>query len=67
MRLLLLRGPYGSGKKKQIIAAAGSLGHTALFMDMRALVCQKEDKMEEMVCDAVVRAVLNRAFLVVVL
>ncbi len=65
MRLFLLRGPYGSGKKKQIIAAAGSLGHTALFMDMRALVCQKEDKMEEMVCDAVVRAVLNRAFLVV--
>ena len=64
MRLFLLRGPYGSGKKKQIITAAGILGHAVLFVDLRALAYQKEDKMEEMICDAVVRAVLNKAFLV---
>lgn len=64
MRLFLLRGPYGSGKKKQIITAAAACGFAVLFVDMRTLVCQKEDKMQEMVCDAVVRAVLDRAFLV---
>lgn len=64
MRLFLLRGAYGTGKKKQIITAAAACGFAVLFVDMRTLVCQKEDKMQEMVCDAVVRAVLDRAFLV---
>lgn len=64
MRLFLLRGAYGGGKKLQIIRAANSLGHVALFVDLRALVCRKEEQMAETVCDAVVRAVLDRAFLV---
>ena len=64
MRLFLLRGPYGSGKKLQICLAAQALGYTALFVDLRRLVNQKEDQQKEAVCDAAVRAVLNRAFLV---
>ena len=64
MQLLLLRSPYGSGKKLQIAIAAGTLGHAVLYLDMRELVCRKEDKMQEAVCNAVVRAVLDRAFLV---
>lgn len=64
MRLFLLRGPYGSGKKLQIANAARELGHAALFMDMRELVCQREDRQQESVCDAVVRAVLDNALLV---
>lgn len=64
IRLFLLRGPYGSGKKKQIITAAGILGYAVLFVDLRAFTYQKEDKIEEMICDTVVRAVLNKAFLV---
>lgn len=64
MRLFLLRGTYGSGKKLQVIEAAGSLGQAVLFVDLRALTCQKEEQMAEAVCDAVVRAVLDRAVLV---
>ena len=64
MRLFLLRGAYGSGKKLQIIRAADCLGHAVLFVDLKALVCQKEERMAEAVCNAVVRAVLDQAFLV---
>lgn len=63
MRLFLLRGPYGSGKKRQIIAAARSCGFAVLSADMRTLVSKKEDKRQEMICDAIVRAVLDKAFL----
>ncbi len=64
MQLFLLRGPYGSGKKLQIANAARELSHAALVLDMRELVCQREEIQQETVCDAVVRAVLDSAFLV---
>ncbi len=64
MQLFLLRSPYGSGKKLQISIAAKAMGYSVLFLDMRELVCRREDRMQEAVCDAVVRAVLDRAFLV---
>lgn len=64
MRLLILRGPYGSGKKLQIRLAAASYGHTVLFLDLRELVLCREEQRWENACNAIVRAVLERAFLV---
>lgn len=63
-RLFLLRGPYGSGKKLQIRLAAGAVGYSVLFFDIREVVNRREDQMLEAVGDAVVRAVLDRAFIV---
>lgn len=63
-RLFLLRGPYGSGKKLQVQLAAGALGYSVLFFDIREVIDRREDQMLEAVGDAVVRAVLDRAFLV---
>ena len=63
-RLFLLRGPYGSGKKQQIRIAAGALGYSVLLFDIREVAGRREDQMLEAVGDAVVRAVLDRAFLV---
>lgn len=63
-RLFLLRGPYGSGKKQQIRLAAGALGYSVLLFDIREVADRREDQMLEAVGDAVVRAVLDRAFLV---
>ena len=63
-RLFLLRGPYGSGKKLQIRLAAGALGYSVLFFDIGEVVNRAEDQMLEAVGDAMVRAVLDRAFLV---
>ena len=64
MRLLLLRGPKGSGKKLQIRLAAKSQGQSALFLDMKGLSCRKEEQMKEAALCAVVRAVLDRGLLV---
>lgn len=64
MRLFLLRGPYGSGKKMQVELAAGALGRTALFFDLREVMHKDGEKILELASDAVVRAVLDRAFLV---
>lgn len=63
-RLFFLRGPYGSGKKRQIRAAADALGYSVLFFDVREAAYRKEEQMLEAVGNAVVRAVLDRAFLV---
>lgn len=63
-RLFLLRGPYGSGKKQQVRLAAGALGYSVLLFDIREVAGRREDQMLEAVGDAVVRAVLDRAFLV---
>lgn len=63
-RLFFLRGPYGSGKKWQIRAAANALGYSVLLFDVREVVCRKEEQMLEAVGNAVVRAVLDQAFLV---
>lgn len=63
-RLFLLRGPYGSGKKQQVRLAAGALGYSVLLFDIREVADRREDQMLEAVGDAVVRAVLDRAFLV---
>lgn len=63
-RLFLLRGPYGSGKKLQIRLAAGALGYNVLFFDIREVLDRKEEQMLDAVNDAVVRAVLDRSFLV---
>lgn len=62
-RLFLLRGPYGSGKKLQIQTVADTLGYSVLFFDIREVLNKREDQMIEAVGDAVVRAVLDRAFL----
>ena len=66
VRLLFLRGPFGSGKKLQISLAAKRQGHAVLFLDMNGLVHKKTDQMQEIACDAVVRALLSNAFLVFV-
>ena len=63
-RLFFLRGPYGSGKKRQIRAVANALGYSVLLFDVREVVCRKEEQMFEAVGNAVVRAVLDQAFLV---
>lgn len=63
-RLFLLRGPYGSGKKLQVRLAAGALGYNVVFFDIREVLDKKEEQMLDAVNDAVVRAVLDRAFLV---
>lgn len=62
-RLFLLRGSYGSGKKLQIQTVADTLGYSVLFFDIREVLNKREDQMMEAVGDAVVRAVLDRAFL----
>lgn len=62
LRLFLLRGPYGSGKKLQIRLAAKSQGYGALFFDLRTLADKKEEQMQELVCSALIRAVLDRAY-----
>lgn len=64
MRLFFLHGPLGSGKKLQISLAAKRQGQSALFLDMKGLAYQKEEQMKETACDAVVRAMLDHAFLV---
>lgn len=64
MRLFLLRGPKGSGKKLQIRLAAKSRGQAALFLDMKGLACQKEEQIKETALRTVVRAVLDRGLLV---
>lgn len=63
-RLFLLRGPYGSGKKLQIRLAAETKGYNILFFDIREVLNKREDQILETVSDAVVRTVLDRAFLV---
>lgn len=63
-RLFFLRGPYGSGKKLQIRAVADALGYSVLFLDVREAVSRKEEQILEIVGNAVVRAVLEQAFLV---
>lgn len=63
-RLFFLRGPYGSGKKLQIRAVADALGYSVLFLDVREVVSRKEEQILEIVGNAVVRAVLEQAFLV---
>ncbi len=63
-RLFFLRGPYGSGKKRQIRAVADALGYSVLFLDVREAVSRKEEQILEIVGNAVVRAVLEQAFLV---
>lgn len=63
-RLFFLRGPYGSGKKRQIRAVADALGYSVLFLDVREVVSRKEEQILEIVGNAVVRAVLEQAFLV---
>lgn len=64
IRLFFLHGPLGSGKKLQISLAAKRQGQSALFLDMKGLAYQKEEQMKETACDAVVRAMLDHAFLV---
>ena len=64
VRLLFLKGPFGSGKKLQISLAAKSKGRAVLFLDMNGLVHRKAEQMQEIACDAVVRALLDNAFLV---
>lgn len=64
MRLFLLRGSKGSGKKLQIRLAAKSQGQSALFLDMKRLACRKEEQMKEAALCAVVRAALDHALLV---
>lgn len=63
-RLFLLRGSYGSGKKLQVQTVADTLGYSVLFFDIQEVLNKREDQMIEAVGDAVVRAVLDRAFLV---
>lgn len=63
-RLFLLRGSYGSGKKLQVQTVADTLGYSVLFFDIQEVLNKREDQMLEAVGDAVVRAVLDRAFLV---
>jgi len=62
LRLFLLRGPFGSGKKLQIKLAAESQGRGALFFDLKSLSGKNEEQMRELVCNGLVRAVLDRAF-----
>lgn len=64
LRLFLLRGPRGSGKKLQMKLAAGALGQGVLFFDLRILSGKNEEQMRDFVCKALVRAVLDHAFLV---
>lgn len=64
MTLFLLRGPLGSGKKLQVQLAAREQGYAVLFLDLRELVSRKEEQVQEIVKNAVVRAVLDQAFLV---
>lgn len=62
LRVFLLRGPCGSGKKLQVRLAAGSQSHAVLFFDLKSLAGRNEEQMRELVCNALVRAVLDRAF-----
>lgn len=64
MRLFLLRGPYGSGKKMQIGQISALWGRSTLFVDLRELAGKSEEQMRELAGTAVVRAVLDHAFLV---
>jgi len=61
LRLFLVRGARGSGKKLQIRLAAENRGYAALFFDLKALKGKNEEQMREFVYNALVRAVLDRA------
>lgn len=63
LRLFLLRGSKGSGKKLQIRLAAKAMGQGVLFFDLRVLSGKNEEQMRDSICNALVRAVLDHAFL----
>lgn len=61
--LFLLRGPCGSGKRLQISLAAAERGFSVLFFDIREVADRSKEQILEVVGDAVVRALLDRALL----
>lgn len=62
-KAFLLQGAAGSGKKLQIRLAAEAHQRTALFFDLGKLGDRSAEQKKESIIDAVVRAVLDRAYL----
>lgn len=63
MQLLILAGAAGSGKKLQVRLAAQEKGRTVLYFDLRKIRQKSPEQQRESVRDAVVRAVLDQAYL----
>lgn len=62
-KAFLLQGASGSGKKMQIRLAAEAHRRTALFFDLGKLGDKSAEQKKESMIDAIVRAVLDRAYL----
>lgn len=62
-KAFLLQGAAGSGKKLQVRLAAEALQRTALFFDLRKIGQKSVEQKKDIIVDAIVRAVLDRACL----
>lgn len=63
MQLLILTGAAGSGKKLQVRLAAQAKERTVLYFDLSKIRQKSPEQQRESVRDAVVRAVLDQAYL----
>lgn len=63
LQLLILTGAAGSGKKLQVRLAVQETGRAVLFFDLSKIRQKSAEQQRECVRDAVVRAVLDQAYL----